>query len=93
MLTAREDGSDKKKQLMIILGRGAQRGSRRAVQDRVEETRVTDLWDVLFQGPVTQFHSLHVLIKHLLWVLPPSGWCHSDELGSPIRDDRRGTYL
>lgn len=62
-MTAREDGSDKKKQLMIIPGRGVrERFTENSARTGFEETRVTDLWASYSKGPV---HSVFIHSMYL----------------------------
>ena len=62
-MTAREDGSDKKKQLMIILGRGVrERFTEKTARTGFEETRVTDLWASYSKGPI---HSVFIHSMYL----------------------------
>ena len=57
-MTAREVGSDKKKQLVIMPGKGVrERFTEKTARAGFEETRVTDLWASYSKGPI---HSVFI---------------------------------
>ena len=88
-MTAREDGSDKKKQLMIMLGREVrERFTEKTARTGFEETRVTDLWASYSKGPIHSvfIHSMYLSSTccgsgHLLgW-----GWWAGDVPGGTVQ--------
>ena len=57
-MTAREVGSDKKNQLVIMPGKGfRERFTEKTARTGFEETRVTDLWASYSKGPI---HSVFI---------------------------------
>ena len=85
-MTARENGNNKKKQLVIMPGKEIrEKFTKKITRVGSERTRVTDLWAAYSKEPIhLLFHSFNIIfIKHLLWVRPPRGWCLCGEQGSP----------